>query len=323
MRAGRLLSIMMILQGRGRTTAQELSAAMEVSERTIYRDLDALSAAGVPIYADRGPGGGFALMEGYRSGLTALNDAETRSLIMASIPGPLADLGMDKPLQDALLKLLAALPYARREEARRLRSLIHLDSGPWFTKPDETPYLPTAQRAVFEGRRLEMIYRTDEGAENHRIIEPYGLVAKSTIWYVVSNTPRGMRVYRVQRIQSASLTAEYFIRPDDFDLAAYWESWRDQFIASLPVYPVQARVSPELHDELAWRFGERVAEAAHNATPDAQGWLTLDLRYDNIHHAHEHLLGLGTRVEVLEPPELRAALVETLGQIAALYGEGD
>lgn len=320
MRADRLLSIMMTLQARGRVTAQELSEKLEVSERTIYRDLDSLSAAGVPVYADRGPGGGFALMEGYRSGLTALNDDEARALIVASIPGPLADLGMDKPLEDALLKLLATLPHARSEAVHRLRSLVHLDSSPWFTRQDETPHLPTAQRAVFESRRLEMIYRTDAGEVNHRIIEPYGLVAKSDIWYMVASTPRGMRVYRVGRIQSASVMAEYFTRPEAFDLAEFWEDWRERFIASLPVYPVRARVAPQLQDDLGWRFGDDIAESARDITPDAQGWLTLDLRFDNIHHACEDLLGLGAYVEVLEPPELRAALVDALGQMAALYG---
>lgn len=319
MRADRLLTILMVLQARGRATAQELAVQLEVSERTIYRDLDALSAAGIPLYADRGPGGGYTLMEGYRSGLTALTEAETHSLLLATVAKPIADLGLEKSLRDALLKLLAALPVTRREEAERQWSLLHIDPGPWFADEETIPHLPLVQRAVWESRRLRIHYQDAEGGQRERDIAPYGLVVKADRWYVVAHTARGYRTYRVSRILDAQLLPETFTRPPDFDLAALWNRQMQDFVGSLATYTVEARFAPSLHPYLAQIYKERLSLPVEDAPRDSEGWCVLTVRYENAYHALEHLMSMGASVEILSPEDLRAALIREIESLQNLY----
>ncbi|MBI3941588.1 MAG: YafY family transcriptional regulator [Chloroflexi bacterium] len=319
MRAERLLSILMVLQARSRATAQELAEQLEVSERTIYRDVDALSAAGIPIYADRGPGGGFALLEGYSSRLTGLTDEETRSLLLATVSKPLADLGLDRPLRDAILKLTASLPASLREETERDWSLLHLDPGPWFHAEEPVPHLPVVRRAVWNSRRLRIRYRRPGVDLYDRVIEPYGLVVKANIWYVVANTPNGMRFYRVSRIVEASLTGESFTRPPDFNLAAFWEAETRSFEESRFSYRVVARFAPDVQPDLPAMFGASMRNLMQAAVPDAAGWMILPATYDDEEYACKHLLGLGRRVEVLEPIDLREKIAYEIQEMQALY----
>jgi predicted DNA-binding transcriptional regulator YafY len=225
MRADRLLSILMLLQARGKLTAEQLAAELEVSVRTIYRDLDALSAAGVPVYAERGPGGGCALLDSYRTTLTGLTQDEVRALFMLSIPAPLAELGVGQELRAALFKLAAALPASRRGDEERVRRRIHLDSVAWFQTNEPVPYLHTIQRAVWDDRRLDLVYRLPFDARGQWRVEPYGLVAKASTWYLVCTHGGHIRALRVSHVLDARLVDEPFQRPADFDLAAFWRAW--------------------------------------------------------------------------------------------------
>ncbi len=207
MRADRLLSILLLLQTRGRITAGRLAEMLEVSERTIYRDLDALSAAGIPVYAERGPGGGCALTDGYRTNLTGLTETEIRTLFVPGVHGPLADLGLGRVLEDALLKLMAALPSVHRHDAQRVRQRLLLDAAGWFRGEEPVPYLHTVQEAIWQDRALMLTYRRPDGVNTERLVDPYGLVAKASIWYLVAldRAAAEMRVFRVSRITEAAV----------------------------------------------------------------------------------------------------------------------
>src|SRR3954447_10877315 len=260
MRADRLVAMLMLLQARGRMTARDLAEELEVSERTVYRDVDALSIAGVPIYAERGPGGGCALLDGYRTNLTGLNEAEVRALFLQNAPAPLSDLGLGKAVNAAMLKLSAALPAAHRQDVELMRQRIHLDSAEWFRHEEPVPYLPMIQEAVWQECRVDMVYRRADGQQSRQYVEPYGLVAKASIWYFVGSSAaqshvygvsrvktarKQLRTYRVSRVLSAELTQEHFERPSGFDLPSYWAEWSREFEKSLPSYPVNVRVSPD------------------------------------------------------------------------------
>lgn len=316
MRADRLISTLMLLQARGRITAQELAAELEVSERTVYRDIEALSMAGIPLYADRGPGGGFSLMESYRSSLTALTEADMRALLAMSVPAPLGDLGLDRPIKDALLKLLAALPgSAASVEASR----IHIDSRGWFQTPERTPHLDTVYRAICETRKLHQIYRRADGTLSERVVEPHGLVAKTHVWYMVANTPDGMRTYRAARLQQVALLDEPFERLRDFDLAAYWQSVEQNFLSNIQTYAVRARFAPWTLERLGDIYGPWMQAQIDAATPDSAGWLVLDVEYESHEDALRFLLSWGAGVEVLAPADLRTSMQQVTRQMAALY----
>lgn len=320
MRADRLLSLLMLLQTRGRMTAQSLAQQLEVSERTVYRDLDALSAAGVPVYAHRGPGGGCALLDSYRTNLTGLTEEEVRALFMLSIPSPLADLGVSQELKAALLKLSASLPATQRRDAEHVRQRFHLDASGWFQPEEPVPHLPTIQAAVWGDRQLWMRYRRGDGAERERIVAPYGLVAKASVWYLVAAVEEQVRIYRVSRVQEAALVEESFERPDDFDLATFWTAWCAEFESSRPRYPVTLRVAPEFVPVLPQILGEGVRAQIHAAGPaDDEGWITLSLTFETLGIARSRVLGFGTMVEVLEPHELRASVLDLARRIVAFY----
>jgi predicted DNA-binding transcriptional regulator YafY len=329
MRADRLLSILMLLQTRGRMTARSLAEQLEVCERTIYRDLDALSASGVPVYADRGPGGGCELDENYRTTLTGLKQDELRALFMltgpaSAAPGPLAALGVGPELRSALLKLTAALtatlPAARRQEEERVRQRIHLDSVSWFQAEEPVPHLHTLQQAVWEDRRLEILYRPRYRLDVRRRVDAYGLVAKTNIWYLVGQRDGLWRVYQVARILEARLLDEPFERDTAFNLAEYWSRWCAGYENDRPSFTVRARVSPALLDELPAHFGESIRAAIEKASPpDPAGWRALDLEFESFEAARDRILGLGRAIEVQEPLALRLTIIDYAQQIVGLY----
>lgn len=320
MRADRLLSILLLLQTKGRLTAGKLAEMLEVSERTIYRDLDALSAAGIPIYAERGPGGGCILTEGYRTNLTGLTEAEVRSLFMAGVPGPLSDLGLGEVLEDAFLKLLAALPSVRRSDAERVRQRIMLDSAGWFQMEEPVPFLPLLQEALWEDRRIHLIYRKPDHQQSERLVDPYGLVAKTSIWYLVAATGQDMRVYRVSRVISATLTHEQFERPESFDLPTYWKTWCADFENSRTQYPVKIRIAPDAVNSLPLAFGEGIrTQIEQYGSWDMEGWLVLPMTFENMDIACGRLVGFGPLIEVLDPPELREHIIHLAERILAFY----
>ena len=322
MRADRLISILMLLQTNGRMTADDLAERLEVSPRTIYRDLDALSGAGVPVYAERGPNGGCMLMESYRTNLTGLNEKEVQALFMFTVPGLLADLGADKASEAAMLKLMASLPAPFQQDAAFVQKRLHLDPGAWFQSEEEVPYLSLVQTAVWQNQRLRLNYRRGDGQWVKRLIDPYGLVAKASVWYVVGGI-RGekIQVYRVSRIMDAELTGSNFERPADFDLAAYWQSWRDQFEARQNRLLVQLRVPPTSGPLLALVFGEGIVAALLTApsAEDTAGNVLLSVTFDSLETACRQLLGLGTAVDVISPPELRQHLFDRAQQAVQQY----
>ena len=313
MRADRLISLLMLLQTHGRMTADDLAERLEVSTRTIYRDLDALSGAGVPVYAERGPHGGCMLMESYRTNLTGLNEKEVQALFMFTVPGLLADLGADKASEAAMLKLMASLPAPFQQDAAFVQQRLHLDPAAWFQPEEDVPFLPLVQTAVWKSKRLRMTYRRGDGQWVKRLVDPYGLVAKASVWYFVGAIYGGqIQVYRVSRIMEGALTGSHFHRPDDFDLAAYWQEWRHRFEARQNSLTVTLRVPPNSGPLLALVFGEGIV-ASLQASPeskDAAGHAIISLTFDSLETACRQLLGLGTAVEVLAPQALRQMLVE-------------
>ncbi len=313
MRADRLISLLMLLQTNGRMTADDLAERLEVSPRTIYRDLDALSSSGVPVYAERGPHGGCMLMESYRTNLTGLNEKEVQALFMFTVPGLLADLGADKASEAAMLKLMASLPAPFQQDAAFVQRRLHLDPAAWFQPAEDVPFLPMVQTAVWQNKRLRMTYRRSDGQWVKRLVDPYGLVAKASVWYMVSAGYGGqIQVYRVSRIMEARLTDSQFNRPEAFELASYWQTWRDQFETRQNSLSVTLRVTPNSGPLLALVFGEGVVASlvAGSESKDAAGHALISLTFDSLETACRQLLGLGTAVDVVAPRFVRQALYQ-------------
>jgi predicted DNA-binding transcriptional regulator YafY len=321
MRADRLLSILMLLQARGRMTARDLAERLEVSERTIYRDVDALGVAGVPIVVERGRLGGCSLLDGYHTDLTGLTATEARTLFVARAVSHLADLGLDAAGDTALPKLLAALPAAYRPAAERALERMHLDAEIWFQAAEPTPYLAVAHDAVWQDRRLQLTYRHGDGRITADVMEPLGLVAKARVWYLVAHMQEGaFRVFRVSRIQEAVLLDEHFARPAGFDLRVYWAAWCAAFERSIPRYPVIIRVAPEAMPRLQALLGEEVDLHLEQATPaDAAGWRTVPVAFERVDDARRALLGCGALMEVIAPWELRESILQAAESLIALY----
>ncbi len=325
MRADRLLSLLMLLQARGRLTAGKLARELEVSERTIYRDIDALSAAGVPVYGEPGPEGGYALLDSYRTNLTGLTEGEVRALFMLSIPQPLADLGVGRELGAALRKLSAALPAARRSEEQRVRQRFHLDATGWDRVEESAPHLPTVHQAVWQDRKLHLAYRIQPLAIHvEQTVNPYGLVAKAGIWHLVYGINGAVRVLRVAALLDARLSEESCERPADFELARFWREWCAARDMGQVRYLVTVRVAQDFVSELPVYFGDAVRNqiALAGETPaGAEGWLTLRLPFESLEAARARILSFGRGVEVLEPSALRRSIVDYAEQIVSLYGD--
>ncbi len=301
-------------------SAQELAEELEVSERTIYRDIMALSASGVPIYATRGPGGGVRLIEEYRTTLTGLTSDETRALFMLSIPAPLTKLGMGETFKGALLKLSASLPDTRRADEARTRQRIHLDSSWWFQSEEKGPCLQAIQQALWQDCRLRIKVRWEFfNTEFEQEGEPYGLVAKANVWYLVYGRGGTPHVRRVSQIVEAEMLPDFFCRPPDFDLVEFWEGWCRDY-ESQPPFCARVRVSPEALPLLAGYVGERAhSQLIRSALPEEDGWVTLTLPFESFIEARTRLLGLGRAVEVLEPESLRKSLIDFAKQIVGFY----
>jgi predicted DNA-binding transcriptional regulator YafY len=322
MRADRLLSLLMLLQTRGRMTADDLAAELEVSARTIYRDLTALSSSGIPVYAVRGPGGGVVLIEEYRTTLTGLSADEARALFMMNIPAPLRQLGVEQELKAALLKLSASLPDSFRIDEARARQRIYLDSSWWFQTREPQPCLAVIQQALWQDRRLRLKVRWDFfNTEFEQEAEPYGLVAKANVWYLVYGRSSAVHVVRLSEVVEAVKLPETFIHPVDFDLPAFWEKWCADYESQTP-FVARVRVAPAALPTLTYYLDERArhlpSEISHR---DSDGWAILSLPFESFITARTYLLGLGRAVEVLDPEPLRKSIVDFATQIQILYQE--
>jgi predicted DNA-binding transcriptional regulator YafY len=319
MRADRLLSLLLLLQSRGRMTAPQLAEELECSVRTVYRDVEALGAAGVPVRADRGPEGGYRLMDGYRTRLTGLTDAEAGSLFLAGAPGPARDLGLGAVLATAQLKVQAALPPGTAELARRVRDRFHLDAPAWFRDADPVPHLEAIARAVWEQRVLRTHYRR-WGGEVRRELCPLGIVLKGGIWYAVALADDTVRTYRVARFLAVEPVPGTFERPAGFDLAAYWEDSSRRLEAALHRRTAGLRISPRGQRLLPMYFGAAGTRALDGAgPPDEDGWVRVEMAVETDAVAVGDLLRLGTDAEVLDPPELRQAVAEAVAVLAGRY----
>ncbi len=319
MRADRLISIVMLLQTRGQMTAESLAQELSVSKRTIYRDIDALSASGIPIYADGGPGGGYALLDSYRTTLNGLTQEEIRALFLLITPDSLAGLGIDQYLKSAVLKLTSALPARHYSQPDFIRGRFYIDPGGWFQSTEPVPHLDSLQQVVWSDRQIEIKYRPSSGETNWRRIAPLGLVAKSNIWYLVADTQRGRRVYRVARILEVKEPAETFQRDPAFDLTTFWKDWVQDYELGLPQYPVTIRISPDLFALLPLLWGEKIQTALDESSPDADGWRVIIFTFERFEEALARTLALGAAVEVLAPQELRTAVSSAAIDTAALY----
>ncbi|MFM0213346.1 YafY family protein [Paraburkholderia sediminicola] len=321
MRASRLLSILMTLQARGRVTAQSLADECAVSLRTIYRDVDALCAAGVPVHSERGAEGGYRLLDGYRTRLNGLSSQEAEALFLAGLPGPVQALGLGAVMAGAQTKLLAALPVELRSTAERMRSRFHLDAPAWFSDADQPANLPLIASAVWEQHPLQIRYQSWK-AEKFRRIEPLGIVLKSGAWYVVGRVDTDIRIYRISRILELSLLDETFERPLAFDLAAYWQDSTQRLSEEMYANEATLRLSPWGIQMLEAFTSPFARSAAKIGEPDpADGWRMVTLPVGSMRQACAELLRFGTEAEVLAPPELRACMAEVAAALHQRYAQ--
>jgi predicted DNA-binding transcriptional regulator YafY len=329
MLASRLLSILMLLQTRGRMSATALAREFEVSVRTIHRDIDQLSAAGVPVYADRGRAGGFQLMDGYRTKLTGLTKPEAEALLLAGLPGPAAQLGLADMLSAARLKLLASLPANLQRDAERVASRFHLDPVGWFRDNEPLPSLRTVATAVWQEKYLKTRYR-NAGELYARKLGPLGLVLKAGVWYLVaqssassseSRKSKSIRTYRVAAMVDPEATEETFTRPKAFDLAAHWEKSARAYESG--AYPIRAevRLSPKGAARLSMLGAYVRDESLRTAgKPDRRGWRRCTVPLEPGETGLLELMRLGDEMEVLGPPDLRAKMGQMLAAMACRHG---
>ncbi|MEN3612965.1 WYL domain-containing protein [Plantactinospora sp. ZYX-F-223] len=322
MRASRLVSLLLLLQARGRMTAQELSTALEVSVRTVYRDVESLGAAGVPVYADRGPAGGYRLLDGYRTRLTGLTTDEAEALFLAGMPGPATELGLGTVLAGAELKLLAALPAELGGRAARARDRFHLDAPGWFRDAEPTPHLAALADAVWRERMVEIRYRRWRAPrEVTRRLAPLGVVLKAGRWYLVARAGEEPRAYRIGSVLELTVLDESFTRPDDFDLAGFWHAWSRRYEESVYQATATVRLTEAALERMPFIFPPAMSRAARAAAGpvDNAGWRYTAVPMESVRHGHVELLKLGADVEVLAPAELRAAFVATARAMAGRY----
>ncbi|MGW3492825.1 helix-turn-helix transcriptional regulator [Streptomyces sp. NPDC001020] len=322
MRAARLIKMVLLLQSRPSMTAAELATELEVSERTVTRDAQALSEAGVPVYADRGRAGGYRLIGGYRTRLTGLARTEAEALFLSGVPGALREMGLQDAASAARLKVSAALLPSLRDASRTAAQRFHLDAPAWFTKPGTPRLLPTVADAVWDDRRITARYRRGEDMVE-RELEPYGLVLKAGAWYLCARVAGdgAFRVYRIDRFTAVAAGEERFARDEEFDLPGFWEQRAEQFARSILRAEVVVRLTEDGVRRLPYAVDPASAREALSAAgaPDEHGWVTVTLPVESEEVAHTQLTALGPEVEVLSPEGLRARFASDAIRLAGLY----
>jgi len=325
MRASRLLALLMHLQERGRASAPALAARAGVSVRTVYRDVDHLSAAGVPIWAEPGRQGGICLRPGWRTQLTGLTHVEARAVLLAGLPGAAAELGLGPALASARPKLLAALPEDAQAEARSIGQRFHLDTADWYRSAEAPACLQQLAEAVWASRRVALRYESWK-TTSERTLEPLGLVLKAGTWYLAARSPgrTGPAVYRLSKVLRLQVLAEAFTPPRDFDLSAWWRSTTARFEAGLYTATARLRVNEAGYERLL-RFSSAVAAAAESSVMPVwpAGWVAVEVPIESVAHAAQEMLRLGPDAEVLAPARLRRALRRHAARVAALYDGTD
>lgn len=319
MRASRLVNLLLLLQSRGGLTAAELARELEVSVRTIHRDVEELSAAGVPIFAERGPHGGIRLVDGYRTRLTGMTADEAEALFLSGLPGPAAQLGLGTVVAAAQLKVMAALPPELRSRASRLVERFHLDAAGWFQGDEPVPHLGALSAAVWDGHLVRIAY--ERGREPvERTLGPLGLVLKGGVWYIVGLVDGQVRTYRASRVLDVMSLDERFERPAGFDLAAFWDSSSEAYERSSPKVTVTVRVREERLERLRTAIGGRaVADATRLDVPDPEGWRHYRLVLPWPDEVAGVLMGVGSGLEVIDPPEIRHQIAASAARIVERY----
>jgi predicted DNA-binding transcriptional regulator YafY len=315
--------VLLLLQTREHMTAQELADLLEVSVRTIYRDIDSLNAAGVPVYGEPGHEGGYRLVDGYRTRLTGMTTAEAEAIFLAGLPDAAAQLGLEAAVNTARLKLTAALTDQSREHANRISDRFHLDAPTWYHEPDIAPHLKVVSAAVWHQHELLIQYlRWNTPRELTRTIQPYGLVLKGGRWYMVAQHNGKLRTYRISRIIDAQELPATFTRATDFDLATYWREYLKRFDQRRHQDQATLKLSPEGWQKLPYLMEPTILQAAQRtaATPDVDGWRQVTIPIESVEAALADLLRLGADVEILTPDHLRLELLHTLAALNRLYG---
>jgi len=318
MRADRLLSEILLLQTYGRMTGREMARRLEVSERTVHRDMEALSTARVPVFALRGAQGGWQLDEDWRTQVPGLDEAELRAFLMAQ-PRIIGNPRLAAAAERALGKLMAALPESMRERAASIRQRLYVDTTGWRGTTENLSLLPLVQEAVARDRKLAMQYKPSGRDSGKRIVDPLGLVAKGNAWYLVANTPNGFRTYRVSRMEEARLLDQACERPPDFDLAAYWQSSTKEFQDGWHRHFAILRVDPHAAE---WMKTWQSTSQIETSDRDPEGWIRLRVQFDHENEACFVVLGLGSRVEVIEPASLRERIADEARKVVERGSKG-
>ncbi|GGH39236.1 helix-turn-helix transcriptional regulator [Paenibacillus segetis] len=314
MRADRLLTILLLLQNGGKMTSRSLAEQLEVSNRTIIRDMEALCAAGLPIYAERGANGGWVLDEKYRTNLTGMTPEEIVSLLISSHDSLLRDLGIKRHFDAAYQKLLTSSPVTIQQDAEIIRQRIHVDGLSWHPSDESFPYLSVIQEAVWSDRQLFIRYQK-EHEQVERVVHPLGLVAKRKVWYLVADTNQELRTYRISRLLDAQLLMDTFQRPASFNLAQYWEQSTEQFKARLPRYPALVRLTEQ---QLSRIQRDRYVKILHFEFEE-DGWRKAQVEFHTLESACQLVLSCGQEMVVLEPSELRDKVILEAKAICAIY----
>lgn len=323
MRASRLLSLLLLLQNRGRMSAAQLAAELGVTARTVYRDVEALTAAGVPIYAEQGPAGGYQLMDGYRTRLTGMTADEAESLFLTGMPQPAAELGLGAQVAAAELKLMAALPTPYRDASMRIRQRFHLDTRGWYREPDAVPHLLAVAEALWQDQAVEVRYRrwAPRPGEVNRRLHPLGLVLKAGVWYLIATARGQPRTYRVSAIVDLRPLPETVTRPDSFDLADFWRAHVERYERADTDQVAVVRLTPSGVTALPDVLGPKAARLALRTLmpADPDGWQRVTIPMENVPHTAASLLRLGPNVQALAPTQLVAHLTDTIQAMARLY----
>ncbi|HEX2620680.1 MAG TPA: YafY family protein [Phototrophicaceae bacterium] len=314
MRADRLLNILMLLQARRKLTAKTLAEETGVSRRTILRDIEALSIAGIPIYAEGGRGGGISLDEHYQVALSGVKAADIRTLFISGFPSLLNDVGLNQKAEQSLLQLFAALPSPHQQAVQQIRQRLHIDPVWWIQEEEPLPFWETLQRAVFDDLCVSVSYEHRNGERVERLVEPYGLVTKAGVWYLVVRREDEFRTYRVARLHDVRLTLTHFQRQPDFDLASYWQEHVRLAQASFAQYRFTLQLTGQGLEFLkAYRPGNsEIIEEVEEA-----GWITIQVGMPSLDSAKMLVFGLGREVVILEPDELREAITAAAHEFLA------
>lgn len=317
MRADRLISILLLLQIRGKMTTKELANELEVTERTIHRDMEALSAAGIPVVAERGKSGGWKLLDQYRTNLTGLKDNELKSLFISPSFQLLSDLGLSKDWHDARQKMVAAMPNSFQKDSLEAWNRIHVDTSSWKQPPEKIEFFKILQQAIWDEKKLQIIYERADGEEIFRKINPLGLVAKGSTWYLIASSDEKIRNYRASRLISVTLTDETFSRPINFDLAKYWTESTHNFIKSLPKYEVNVEITPSIFQRI--RFTGRFVQIDKIDSPSKNGWIPIDFCFDTEQEAIDYILGFGDQIRIVQPDSLKQKIYNMAKRVVHFY----